>query len=175
MQVGYDAISRLSIKNVKSIIDEMVLALGRCKRPKLFILMDIIMGRRRDPTSCPPTFCAFEDIDEEAKLTLEKYVSTSQLFSSGIGDHRMFPPGKLAFLRPFPPIGNGRNLQYSWDAVWIRKEGKQLGLQHIYINYRISNTFDRVCRSDGGRNHCVKGHGRSSPFTAGARGPQDCN
>lgn len=110
------------MQNIKSIIDEMVLALGRCKRPKLFILMDIIMGRRRDPTSCPPTFCAFEDIDEEARSALEKYVSTSQLHSSGIDDHRMFPPGKLAFLRPFPPIGNGRNLQYSWDAVWIKRE-----------------------------------------------------
>lgn len=125
--MGYDAISRISIRNIKGVIDEMVLALGRCKRPKLFILMDIILGRRRDPTSCPPTFCTFEDIDEEARAALQKYVSTSQLYSLGMDNHRMFPPGKLAFLRPFPPFGDDqKNIQYSWDAVWIRKEGKKM-------------------------------------------------
>eukprot|EP00889_Picochlorum_renovo_P004041 jgi/Picre1/31071/NNA_006426.t1 len=77
--VGYDAISRLSILGVKNLIDDIVLSLCRCKRPKLKIVWDLILGLRKDPQTAPETYCSIDDIDEEVKATLHKYMTHAQL------------------------------------------------------------------------------------------------
>ena len=119
--MGFDAISRLSLRNTRRVVDDMVLALGRCKRPKLAILADIALGRRKNPASTPPTYCSFEDIGDEALESLKEYVQTSALHKRNIDDRPLFPPGKIAFLRPFATIPNGK--YESWDAIWVSKEG----------------------------------------------------
>jgi hypothetical protein len=122
--VGCDAITRVSFPNTQRVVDDMVLALARCKRPKLAILLDAIVGRRKNPETTPPTFCAFEDIGPEARLALKKYVATSKLHSKDADKRDLFPPGKLIHLRPFAAAGvKGKNVKNDvWDAVWVSGE-----------------------------------------------------
>lgn len=118
--VGFDGISRLSISNVRMMIDDMVLALGRCKRAKLAILCDAILGRRNDPSTAPPTFCDFQNIDEEAKSIISLYLETSRLHATGETDIPLYPPGRLVFLRPHYQMGSSKPPS-TWDAVYISK------------------------------------------------------
>jgi hypothetical protein len=50
----------------------MVVSLARCKRPKLKVLFDVILGRRKRPASTPPTFCGFDEIAPEALQLVEQ-------------------------------------------------------------------------------------------------------
>lgn len=70
--VGRDAISRLGLAGVQRVVDDMVLALARCRRAKLRVAADAVAGRRADPATAPPTFCALEDLGDEALAVLEK-------------------------------------------------------------------------------------------------------
>ena len=119
--VGFDGISRLSISNVRMVIDDMVLALGRCKRAKLAVLCDAILGRREDPSSAPPTFCDFQSIDDEAKSIISLYLETSRLHATSETDIPLFPPGKIIFLRPHYEMGSSKPPS-TWDALYVRKE-----------------------------------------------------
>ena len=124
--VGCDAISRVSFPNTQRVVDDMVLALARCKRPKLAILWDVISGRRKDPTTTPPTFCAFDAIGSEAKQALFQYVASSRLHEEGASadTRNLFPPGNIIHLRPFAAPGKkGKSVKNDvWDAVWVRGE-----------------------------------------------------
>ena len=119
---GCDAITRLSFPNTQRVVDDMVLALARCKRPKLAILGDIVIGRRRNPDSTPPTFCTFEDIGPEAQAALKKYVATSKLHAANADGRELLPPGKVIHLRPFAAPDELAKRKGSmgevWDAVW---------------------------------------------------------
>lgn len=119
--VGFDGISRLSISNVRMMIDDMVLALGRCKRAKLLVFCDSILGRRNDPSSAPPTFCDFRSIDDEAKSIISLYLETSRLHATDETDIPLYPPGRLVFLRPHYQMGSSKP-PITWDAVYISKE-----------------------------------------------------
>ncbi|KAI3429289.1 hypothetical protein D9Q98_005385 [Chlorella vulgaris] len=114
--VGKDVISRLSFNTSKRVVDEMVVSLARCKRPKLKVLFDVILGRRKQPASTPPTFCGFDEIAPEALQLVEQYYRASQLHLRGADTTEMYPPGRLVFLRPFK---GKRKQQTVWDAVWI--------------------------------------------------------
>ncbi|KAL4537144.1 hypothetical protein Ndes2526B_g04945 [Nannochloris sp. 'desiccata'] len=122
--VGCDAITRTSFPNTQRIVDDMVLALARCKRPKLAILTDAILRRRKNPDTTPPTFCAFDDIGPEAQEALKKYVASSKLHSKDADKRDVYPPGKIIHLRPFAAAGEkgktGKN--DVWDAVWVSGE-----------------------------------------------------
>ncbi|WPT11145.1 Sn1-specific diacylglycerol lipase alpha [Picochlorum sp. SENEW3] len=119
--VGFDGISRLSISNVRMMIDDMVLALGRCKRAKLAVFCDAVLGRRQDPSSAPPTFCDFQSIDDEAKSIISLYLETSRLHATGETDIPLHPPGKIVFLRPHYEMGSSKPPS-TWDALYVRKE-----------------------------------------------------
>lgn len=119
--VGYDPISRLGLPTTRRVVDEMVLALARCKRPKLVIMYDFLTGKRNDPESVPPTFCAFKDIGEEARAALQNYLSTSRLHSVGLDTRELYPPGRIIYLRPFTvPVSRRKKMvKEVWDAVWV--------------------------------------------------------
>lgn len=115
--VGFDAISRLSLLSTKRIVDDMVFALGRAKRPKLSILFDKILGRHQDASSSQATFLRFEDIPSEVREVIGGYIHTSQLHKKGTDYRPLFPPGELIFLRPYL-----KDKTEAWDAVWIQGE-----------------------------------------------------
>jgi len=122
--VGSDAISRLSLVTARLAVDDMVLALARCKRQKLAVLADILIGRRKDPATAPPTFCAFEDVGEEAMDALQKYVATSKLHVLGLDMRELYPPGRIIHLRPYSVEGVKKGPEAeAWDAVRVGAEG----------------------------------------------------
>ena len=112
--VGYDAISRLSILGVKNLIDDIVLSLCRCKRPKLKIVWDLILGLRKDPQTAPETYCSIDDIDEEVKNILHKYLTHAQLHTEDLDTQMLCPAGTTVFLRPYM-MEDGTE---EWDAVY---------------------------------------------------------
>lgn len=122
--VGADAISRVSFPNAQRVVDDMVLALARCKRPKLAIMWDVMAKRRKDPATAPPTFCAFEDVGPEAEAALRRYVATSRLHAASADSEELYPPGRVIHLRPFAAAGAAgrRPANDVWDAVWTTGE-----------------------------------------------------
>ncbi|KAL6771318.1 hypothetical protein ACKKBG_A25860 [Auxenochlorella protothecoides x Auxenochlorella symbiontica] len=113
--VGKDAISRLSFNTVKRMVDEMVVCLARCRRPKLVVLSDLILRRRGGNRIPPLTLCDMDEIPEDTLAILERYFRTS--LSQGGSQPEMYPPGSVMFLRPFK---RGRKkTPVQWDAVWI--------------------------------------------------------
>ena len=138
--VGTDAISRLGIPTMQRLIDDMVLALARCKRPKLAVLTDLMLGRRADPATAPPTFCAFEDIGPEAKAALQKYVATSKLHAAEVDMTELYPPGEVIFLRPFAnadPKKRADDEAEVWDAVWMAPEGRCYGRLLYFMSFLL--------------------------------------
>ncbi|KAL6777560.1 hypothetical protein ACKKBG_A14745 [Auxenochlorella protothecoides x Auxenochlorella symbiontica] len=112
--VGKDVISRLSFSNMKRVVDEMVLSLARCRRPKLKVVGDLLLkrrgGGRREP---PQTSCPVHELSDEVLRRLEKYHATSHLHAAS--QPELYPPGRLIFLRPF----KGQGVAHTWDAVWV--------------------------------------------------------
>lgn len=112
--VGCDAISRLGILGVKNLIDDIVLSLCRCKRPKLYILWDILSGLRRDPHTAPKTYCSIDDMDEEVKNVLQEYMKYAELHGEDLDTQMLCPAGTTVFLRPY--VMN--DMSEEWDAVY---------------------------------------------------------
>jgi hypothetical protein len=131
--VGFDAISRLSVKNVKNLIDDVVFSLCRCKRPKLKIAMDVLLAKRKDPLTAPKTYCSFEDIDESVKQIVVQYIAHSTVHNEDLESRFLVPVGRVVLLRPYIMEGTTE-----WDAVYaqpddIVKEGiivNKLALGH---------------------------------------------
>uniref|UniRef100_A0A1D2A505 sn-1-specific diacylglycerol lipase n=1 Tax=Auxenochlorella protothecoides TaxID=3075 RepID=A0A1D2A505_AUXPR len=113
--VGKDAISRLSFNTVKRMVDEMVVCLARCRRPKLVVLSDLILRRRGGNRIPPLTLCDMDEIPEDTLAILERYFRTS--LSQGGSQPEMYPPGSVMFLRPFK--SGRKKTPVQWDAVWI--------------------------------------------------------
>jgi hypothetical protein len=61
-----------SFTTSKRVVDEMVVSLARCKRPKLKVLLDVALGRRKRAASTPHTFCKFEEVGPEALQLVEQ-------------------------------------------------------------------------------------------------------
>lgn len=116
--VGHDAISRLSMGNVRDLIDDVVYSLCRCKRPKLKILMDILLGNRRNPSTAPKTYCSFENLDASAKAILEQYTSHSLVHTQHLDARPLVPMGEIIFFRPYPMKDEEGGEITEWDAVF---------------------------------------------------------
>ena len=43
----------------------------RCTRPKLLVMLDVMLGRRKRAVTTPPTFCSMADICPEAMQLVE--------------------------------------------------------------------------------------------------------
>ena len=157
--VGRDAIPRLGLPTTRRVVDDMVLALARCKRPKLAIVVDVLTGRRKDPESTPPTFCTIEDIGPEAKEVLEKYLASSLLHSEGVNLDELYPPGRIIHLRSFP---RPSHIQHSkahidpatrdevWDAVWVSAKdvvGEGILLSRSMMRHHQVSTLQAALRS----------------------------
>jgi sn1-specific diacylglycerol lipase len=126
--VGYDVVSRLSIKTVQDLVDDMVSALCRCKRPKLSILFDHLLGRRRDPSSAPKTFASFESLGSDNQKILKQYLAKSQLHQKDLDSKPLCPAGNIIFMRPFTAAAaahhQGSESPEYWDAVYIESDGE---------------------------------------------------
>jgi len=116
--VGHDAISRLSIGNVRDLIDDVVYSLCRCKRPKLKILLDILLGNRRNPSTAPRTYCSFNKLDASIKAILEQYTSHSLIHTQHLDSRPLVPMGEIVFLRPYPMDDAHGAEKTEWDAVF---------------------------------------------------------
>lgn len=153
--VGMDLISRLSTGNMSALIDDLVLALGRCKRPKLSIFFDALFGRRHDPATTPPTYYSPEEISPEVQRMLLLYLKTSTVHMD-IKDAKLYPPGNLIFLRPMFNLVNQKKPP-AWDAVYIDKkdlmeEGILLtreALEHHHLWTTLEALEDSIQRSAG--------------------------
>lgn len=140
--VGYDAISRLSLQTVQELVDDMVSSLCRCKRPKLTILIDHLLGRRKDPSMAPKTFGKFETLSPEIKAILEQYLAQSQLHQERLETTPLCPGGTVILMRPFSVrkdiVRKCRkdevSFEVSWDAVYVDSDGKILD---IFLNTEI--------------------------------------
>lgn len=62
---------RRSFNTSKRVVDEMVVSLARCTRPKLRLAADVALGRRKRADATPTTFCSFADIQPEAMELVE--------------------------------------------------------------------------------------------------------
>lgn len=146
--VGCDCITRLSFPTTQRIVDDMVLALARCKRPKLAVLLDVLLGRRKDPESTPPTFCSFEDMGAEASAALKRYVATSKLHSEAADTQELFPPGRIIHLRPFAAAGKAglKPENDVWDAVWA--SGEQLIGEGVLLSFDMMRHHRIPCLQD---------------------------
>lgn len=157
--VGRDAIPRLGLPTTRRVVDDMVLALARCKRPKLAIVVDVLSGRRKDPESTPPTFCAIEDIGPEAREVLEKYLASSLLHSEGVNLDELYPPGRIIHLRSFP---RPRHMEHRkdhidpatrdevWDAVWVSAKdviGEGILLSRAMMRHHQVTTLQAALKS----------------------------
>eukprot|EP00890_Picochlorum_soloecismus_P001316 jgi/Picsp_1/2185/NSC_05650-R1_sn1-specific diacylglycerol lipase alpha-like len=120
--VGYDVVSRLSLKTVQDLVDDMVSALCRCKRPKLSILFDHILDRRCDPSSAPKTFASFESLGPDILQILKQYLAKSQLHQEDLDSKPLCPAGKVVFMRPFTAEHQGHESEEYWDAVYIKSD-----------------------------------------------------
>lgn len=116
--VGHDAISRLSMGNVRDLIDDVVYSLCRCKRPKLKILMDILLGNRRNPSTAPRTYCSFTKLDPSIKAILQEYTSHSLVHTQHLDSKPLVPMGEIVFLRPYPMHDEQGTEKTEWDAVF---------------------------------------------------------
>ena len=131
--VNKDAISRMSITTMKRLVDDMMISLSRCNRPKLSILFDGVLLGRYAQSNWKSVFKPLEAMHAEERSVLHTYLQRGKLSAMGAatGDVRkegvativahqneyvlpMFPPGKLVFLRMLR--------EGSWDAVWIKAE-----------------------------------------------------
>lgn len=118
---GQDAISRMSIGTMKRLIDDMMFALASCKRPKLSVLLDSLIGRYSNTSASSHVFNRFEDIEPYIIDVLLQYLKKSKIHQEN--DQAMYPPGKIVFLRPYGDLSDSKSL--TWDAVWIHAHGTQ--------------------------------------------------
>ena len=81
--VGSDIISRLNLQNMIRLIDDMVLALACCRKPKLTILLEILFGRRKF-SSNTDTYYAADAISPPVLEVLQHYIDTSTLHADRI-------------------------------------------------------------------------------------------
>ena len=129
--VGYDAISRLSLQTVQELVDDMVSSLCRCKRPKLTILIDHLLGRRKHPSMAPKTFGKFESLSPEIKAILEQYLAQSQLHQEKLEETPLCPGGTVILMRPYyvrtdtvrQCRKDKKSFEEIWDAVYIDSDG----------------------------------------------------
>ena len=115
--VGYDAISRLGIKNVKDLVDDMVFSLCRCKRPKLKIGVDVLLSKRKDALTAPRTYCSFDDVDDDVKSIIVEYIEHSLVHKADLEERLLVPLGQMLFMRPYVSAGG-----VEWDAVFAEPE-----------------------------------------------------
>lgn len=147
--VGKDIISRLSFTTAKRMVDEMTIALARCKYAKLRVFSEAAFGRRVR-AKIAATFCAFEDMGDEALELLEKYYANSALHAANADTMEMFPPGRLIYLRPFN--GALEDSKEEWDAIYtdaqaLMGEGILLSpamMSHHKV-YTLFEALDFVC------------------------------
>eukprot|EP00890_Picochlorum_soloecismus_P006596 jgi/Picsp_1/761/NSC_04250-R1_sn1-specific diacylglycerol lipase beta len=120
--VGYDAISRLSLQTVQELVDDMVSSLFRCKRPKLTILIDHLLGRRKDPSMAPKTFGKFDSLSPEIKAVLEQYLAQSQLHQERLETTPLCPGGTVILMRPYSVrkdvVRRFRKDEISFEDIW---------------------------------------------------------
>ena len=116
---GQDAISRMSLGTLKRVIDDMMFALASCKRPKLSILFDSIIGRYVNTAAASHIFGTFDDIEPDVLDVLTTYLQKSKFHQENVDHRPMYPPGNIIFLRPYGDP-NDETKDASWDAVWLR-------------------------------------------------------
>ncbi|WPT12991.1 Sn1-specific diacylglycerol lipase alpha [Picochlorum sp. SENEW3] len=116
---GQDAISRMSLGTLKRVIDDMMFALASCKRPKLSILFDSIIGRYVNTAAASHVFGTFDDIEPDVLDVLKTYLQKSKFHQKHVDHRPMYPPGNIIFLRPYGDP-NDETKDASWDAVWLR-------------------------------------------------------
>ncbi|KAL6771321.1 hypothetical protein ACKKBG_A25865 [Auxenochlorella protothecoides x Auxenochlorella symbiontica] len=141
--VGKDVISRMSFNALKRTVDEMVICLARCRRPKLIVLADFLLGRRGKSRVPPSTLCDMDNIPDFTLKILERYCKTS--YFHDLEQPELYPPGDLAFLRPFKQRHRKESF---WDAVWISAndlvgEGIQVSAAML-LHHRVYSLMDAL-------------------------------
>ena len=116
---GQDAISRMSFGTLKRVIDDMMFALASCKRPKLSILFDSIIGRYVNTAAATHVFGTFGEMEPDVLNILRAYLQKSKLHQENVDHRPMYPPGNIIFLRPYGDP-NDETKDASWDAVWLK-------------------------------------------------------
>lgn len=122
---GQDAISRMSIGTMKRLIDDMMLALASCKRPKLSILLDSMAGRYSNSDAATHIFNRLDEIEPYIIDILVQYLQKSKMHRESVDDQPMYPPGNIVFLRPYGDMSQSSSI--TWDAVWICAHGTLSG------------------------------------------------
>ena len=69
MVVGKDLISRLSLTTAKRLVDDMVMCLACCRRPKLFTLVDLLLGRHPEDKA---VFCSLPEVSDDVLGVLQE-------------------------------------------------------------------------------------------------------
>lgn len=130
--VGSDVISRLNLQNMVRLVDDMVLALARCRKPKLTVLFEALCGRRKFSSNAD-TYYDADEISTPVLEVLQRYIDTSTLHADDIRDRdqTLYPPGKAMFLRPVPVHGEGEEND-EWDIVEL--DCQQLLEEGILVN-----------------------------------------
>jgi len=109
------------------LVDDMVLALARCRKSKLTVLLEAAFGRRKFRSNAD-TYYDADAISPPVLEILQRYIDTSTLHADSIrvGDCNLLPPGRAMFLRPVDKFrdveGDDRGEDDVWDVVSVDKE-----------------------------------------------------
>jgi len=116
--VGKDAVSRMSVATLARLMDEMVVALARCKQLKLKVTF--APWWRRNKQKFNEFFYDYNEIPEEALEIVRGYYESRARLGAPV---KLYPPGRLVFLRPHHQHkSNNKSSKRVWDAVWIAPE-----------------------------------------------------
>jgi hypothetical protein len=157
--VGCDVISRMSTANTCRLVDDIVLALGRCKKAKLRILLEILFRRRKHHSNAD-TYYAPEEIPPEVLEIMQNYIDTSLLHGADARQAQLLTPGKMIYLRPLYSMQDED--APGWDIVSLDKnalleEGIILtsdALDHHHLwntleAMQVATESDRIKRESG--------------------------
>ena len=96
--VNKDAISRMSITTMKRLVDDMMISLGRCNRPKLSIFFDGVLLGRYAESDWNGVFKPFEAMHSEERSVLFSYLEKGKLSAGKGGDNNEYVLWWLSFL-----------------------------------------------------------------------------
>lgn len=136
--IGKDLIPRMTVSTLGRLMDELVVAVARCKVPKLKVTF--LPWWRRHKDRFKDLFYSYNEIPEECLAILKTYYESRRKVGRPI---KMMPPGKLVFLRP-----SKLRKQKQWDGVWIAAEdlvGEGILLsKHMYSDHLCSTVNDAL-------------------------------
>ncbi|KAK9839733.1 hypothetical protein WJX84_000415 [Apatococcus fuscideae] len=144
--VGKDGVPRLSLKNLGRMLDELITALARCRKPATFIMLNY--RRYKHHKRSGTLFLPEDEVPEEALAYLRRYRDStdSNPLLKGEALINMYPPGRMIYVRRIKYAEANRHY---FDAVYIEpweiiEEGVLIS-KHMSSDHYTDCLLDALC------------------------------